>query len=232
MANGWWQRRATRRVYRKLLWSRVRTDFESFRKRNAVGFTLAVGAFGAAGWIAYEVIRGMRVDIFGPIIAGTVGVVLASVGGLLWLRFSAASAIYSEQSDEIQRLRGPKRVRLVSGPVSTDVARRAWRFHISQGQRGIDLECEALTRSVPESVECWVHDHDGNEWKGTLQRIGDKRARCCYPVDFATEAKTGRHSAEWYQGTAKQDDEGRRIVQPITVPSDLLDFRIEVEPLE
>jgi len=93
-----------RRGYRRLLRARTRTEFRDFTSRVAAFFTLAAGFIGGVGFTIYERVRGVSVDILGVVIASVGGGIVAVGIVWVWLRLTAATLIYSEQSGEIARL--------------------------------------------------------------------------------------------------------------------------------
>jgi hypothetical protein len=73
-----------------------------------------------------------------------------------------------------------------------------WRFHIAQGEKGIDLMCQKWFRAVPLGIECEVEDPDGLRWRAKARQSPDTTARSTYPQDFeGATPKSGTHLVRW-----------------------------------
>lgn len=100
-----------------------------------------------------------------------------------------------------------------------------WRFHISEGNNGVLMECRAGGTEIPASVNCEVEDPQGKRHRATLHH-NDGSVRCAYPLDFGVEAESGGHHVHW---TALGQEMGFKEEerQPMY---EVLDFAIRVEP--
>ncbi len=174
-------------------------------------FSRAMNALSVVGGVSVVTIVGLFASPLWAAIAGLSLMVIAVTGQAVRAELRAES----------------RPVRLVSPPISTAAGGRHWRFHISQGERGVDLHCEKNMTPVPTSLQCWVTDPEGHQWQGTVHYVGDLSAATCYPPDFDVQAKTGRHSVKWLRRTGKQDESGRWFVQNLMPFPETLDFTIE-----
>lgn len=236
------EQRVARKAYRRAVWGRAWKEARSFGRARSIGFTLVAAALGILAYGSWEKARGMSVDLVGLGIATIAPPVALVVGEFFWQRIKAPAAIHQELRMALQGLTGPQRVRLVSEPFSSPRTRlhtysdgrvsqtpSNWRFHISQGKEGVDLECTKWALDLPPALECWVEDPSGKRWRGSVRQT-ETTARCTYPTDFPFADEyltTGRHTVEWLELANELDEEGNPQLDLLVDP---WDFRIALGP--